>query len=49
MDKKIESFFSGIEKRITFYKALREEEKQKNIIKKLEREEKEKKAKIKEE
>ena len=49
LDKKIESFFSGIERRITFYKILREEEKQKNIVKKLEIEEQEKQAKIKEE
>tara|TARA_Y100001970_G_scaffold43945_1_gene54869 strand:- start:1148 stop:2329 length:1182 start_codon:yes stop_codon:yes gene_type:complete len=49
IDKKIESFFSGIERKITFYKVLRDEEKQKNIIKKLEREEKEKQAKIREE
>ena len=47
LDKKIESFFHGIERRINFYKVLREEEKQKNIIQKLEQEEKEKQAKIK--
>ncbi len=49
LDKKIEGFFQGIEKRIIFYKTLREEEKQKNIIQKLEKEEKEKQDKIKEE
>ena len=49
LDKKIESFFSGIERRINFYKVLREEEKQKNIIQKLVQEEKEKQAKIKQE
>ena len=31
IDKKIESFFTGIEKKIISYKVLREEEKQKNI------------------
>ena len=41
LDKKIESFFQGIEKRITSYKILREEEKQKNILQRLDREEKE--------
>ena len=40
LDKKIGSFFTGIEKRIISYKILREEEKQKNIIKRLEKEEK---------
>ena len=49
LDKKIESFFQGIEKKITSYKVIREEEKQKNIIQKLEREEREKQEKIKEE
>ena len=49
LDKKIESFFHAIEKRIVSYKVLREEEKQKSIIQKLEIEEKEKQAKIKEE
>jgi len=49
LDKKIESFFQAIEKRIVSYKVLREEEKQKSIIQKLESEEKEKQAKIKEE
>ncbi len=49
LEKKIEGFFQGIEKGIISYKILREEEKQKNIIQKLENEEKERKAKIKEE
>ena len=49
LDKKIESFFQGIEKKITSYKVIREEEKKKNIIQKLEREEREKQVKIKEE
>ena len=49
LDKKIESFFQGIEKRIISYKILREEEKKKNIIQKLEKEEKEKQARIKDE
>ena len=49
LDKKIESFFQGIEKRIISYKILREEEKQKNILQRLDREEKEKQARIKEE
>tara|TARA_Y100001958_G_C21180287_1_gene510300 strand:- start:216 stop:1397 length:1182 start_codon:yes stop_codon:yes gene_type:complete len=49
LERKIESFFQGIEKRITSYKILREEENKKNIIQKLEREEKEKQAKIKQE
>ncbi len=49
LDKKIEGFFQGIEKRIVSYKILREEEKQKNIIQKLEKEEKEKQTRIKEE
>ena len=48
LEKKIEGFFQGIEKKIISYKNLREEEKQKNIIKKLEKQEKEKQAKIKE-
>ena len=47
LDKKIESFFQGIEKRIISYKIIREEEKQKNIIQKLETEEREKQARIK--
>ena len=38
LEKKIESFFNGIESKIISYKTLREEEKQKNIIQKLERE-----------
>ena len=42
LEKKIESFFQGIEKRIISYKVLREEEKKRSIIQKLEREEKEK-------
>ena len=49
LDKKIESFFTGIEKKIISYKVLREEEKQKNIIQKLEKEEKEKQSRIREE
>tara|TARA_Y100001970_G_scaffold223079_1_gene274567 strand:- start:1791 stop:2963 length:1173 start_codon:yes stop_codon:yes gene_type:complete len=49
LEKKIEGFFHGIEKVIISYKTLRDEEKQKNIIQKLENEEKERKAKIKEE
>tara|TARA_B100001540_G_scaffold290170_1_gene286686 strand:- start:487 stop:1680 length:1194 start_codon:yes stop_codon:yes gene_type:complete len=49
LEKKIESFFNGIESKIISYKTLREEEKQKNIIQKLEREEKEKSEKIREE
>ena len=49
LDKKIESFFNGIEKKIISYKTLREEEKQKTILKKLEKEEKEKQEKIKQE
>ena len=49
LEKKIEGFFQGIEKKITSYKILKEEEKQKNIFLKLEKEEKEKKARIKEE
>ena len=49
LEKKIEGFFQGIEKGIISYKILRDEEKQKNIIQKLENEEKERKAKIKEE
>ena len=47
LDKKIESFFNGIEKKIISYKNLREEEKQKTILQKLEKEEKEKQEKIK--
>ncbi len=49
LDKKIESFFQGIEKRIISYKVLREEEKRKSIIIKLEKEEKDKRDKIKKE
>ncbi len=49
LEKKIEGFFQAIEKRLVSYKILREEEKQKNIIQRLEREEKEKQARIKEE
>ena len=49
LDKKIGSFFTGIEKRIISYKILREEEKQKNIIQRLEKEEKEKQLRFKEE
>ncbi len=49
LDKKIENFFQGIERKIIFYKELRQDEKQKNIIQKLEREEKAKQARIKEE
>ncbi len=47
LDKKIESFFNGIEKKIISYKTLREEEKQRTILAKLDKEEKEKKEKIK--
>ncbi len=47
LDKKIGGFFQAIERRIISYKTLREEEKQKTIIKKLETEEKEKQLKIK--
>ena len=49
IEKKIEGFFAGIEKRIISYKVLQEEEKKKSIIRKLENEEREKQAKIKEE
>ena len=37
LDKKNESFFNGIEKKIISYKNLREEEKQKTILQKLEK------------
>ena len=47
LDKKIESFFQGIEKRITSYQVIREEEKRKNIIQRLEKEEREKEERIK--
>ncbi len=47
LDKKIESFFQGIEKRITSYQVIREEEKRKNIIQRLEKEEREKQERIK--
>ena len=47
LDKKIESFFQGIEKRITSYQVIREEEKQKNIIQRLEKEERDKQERIK--
>ena len=49
LDKKIESFFAGIEKKINSYKVLRDEEKQKYIIQKLEKEEQQKQSKIREE
>ena len=49
LEKKIEGFFQGIEKKITSYKILKEEEKQKNIFQKLEKEEKEKQSRIREE
>ena len=49
LDKKIESFFQGIEKKIIFYKILREQERKKTIIKKLEKEEKDKQIRIKQE
>ena len=37
VEKKIEGFFQAIEKRIIFYKTLKEEEKQKVIIRTLEK------------
>ncbi len=49
IEKKIENFFHGVEKKIISYRVLREEVKKKNIIKELEKEEKEKQIKIKEE
>ncbi len=49
LEKIIEGFFQGIEKRLVSYKTLREEEKQKNIIYKLEIEEKEKQSRIRQE
>ena len=49
VEKKIEGFFQAIEKRLVSYKNLREEEKQKNIIHRLEKEEKEKQTRIKKE
>ena len=47
IEKKIENFFQSIENKITSYKVLRQEEKQKIILQKLEKEEKEKQRKIK--
>ena len=49
LEKKIQGFFEGIEKKIISYKTLREEEKQKNILQKLAKEEKEKQTRIREE
>ncbi len=49
IEKKIENFFHGVEKKIISYRVLREEVQKKNIIKELEKEEKEKQIKIKEE
>ncbi len=49
LEKKIEGFFQSIDKKIISYKTLREEEKQKAVIRNLEKEEKEKQQRVKQE
>ena len=49
VEKKIEGFFQAIERKIVSYKTLKEEEKQKSIIRTLEKEEREKQERVKQE
>ena len=49
VEKKIEGFFQAIERKIFYYKTLKEEEKQKSIIRTLEKEEREKQERDKQE